>query len=143
MDMVGEAMSALHSEDQVAEETRLTASASVSTAPDLDRDVLQIGVLSLDREKRLATVKSNPPRTVELTEGEMSILVALMEHPNQVLSCNQLADVALGYEGLDKWTIENMIRSSVFRLRQKIEASPDQPHLICTVRGRGYFFSPA
>jgi DNA-binding response OmpR family regulator len=73
----------------------------------------------------------------------MSILVAMIEHPNQVLSCNQLADAALGYQGLDKWTVESLIRSCVFRLRQKIEATPGAPRLIRTVRGRGYYISLA
>jgi DNA-binding response OmpR family regulator len=66
-----------------------------------------------------------------------------MEHPNQVFSCNQLADATAGYAGLDKWTVESIVRSSVFRLRQKIEPAPDQPSLIRTVRGRGYFLALA
>ena len=63
-----------------------------------------------------------------------------MQHPNKVLSVKELANSALGYQGLDKWTLESVVRSCVFRLRQKIEPAPDSPQLICTVRGLGYFF---
>jgi DNA-binding response OmpR family regulator len=105
--------------------------------------LLHAGPLALDRQKRLVTVSTDPVRTVELTESEVSILLTLMQKPNQVFSYNQLAKSALGYEGMDKWTVESVIRSSVFRLRQKIEPGPDAPRLICTVRGRGYYFSPS
>ena len=104
---------------------------------------MDVGVLALDREKRLVTVKTDPPRIVELTEGEASILVALMQKPDQVLTPNQLAKTALGYDGMDKWTVESVVRSSVFRLRNKIEPGSDNPQLIRTVRGRGYFFCTA
>lgn len=136
-DMVGQAMEALR-ETPVAESPASKAPAQV----DLSQNLLQMGVLSLDRQKRLAILNTKPLRTVELTEGEVSILVALMEKPNQVISCNQLASVALGYAGMDKWTVENVIRSAVFRLRKKLEPDPNAPQLIHTVRGRGYFFSP-
>jgi len=141
-DMVGEAMDTLRQTEKVAAPSPIPAVLApepLALAPGL----LRVGPLMLDREKRLAMLENDPAHTVELTENEVSILVALMEHPNQVLSCNQLADAALGYEGLDKWTVESLIRSCVFRLRQKIEPSPDMPHLIRTVRGRGYFFAPA
>lgn len=82
----------------------------------------------------------NPAQPVELTESEVSVLETLMQHPNKVLSVKELANSALGYQGLDKWTLESVVRSCVFRLRQKIEPAPDSPQLICTVRGRGYFY---
>jgi DNA-binding response OmpR family regulator len=147
-DMVGEAMDTLRQTERVKEPSPILAlpipaSLAALQPPAPAPDLLRVGPLMLDRPKRLAMLENDPVHTVELTENEVSILVALMEHPNQVLSCNQLADAALGYEGLDKWTVESLIRSCVFRLRQKIEPSPDMPHLIRTVRGRGYFFAPA
>lgn len=138
LEMVGEAMEALHRKPPTETPTKPLDLFADALAPEL----LRVGDLSLDRQKRLATLTTNPPRTVELTEGEASILTALMERPNEVFTYNQLAKTALGYEGMDKWTVESIIRSSVFRLRQKIEPGPDSAHLICTVRGRGYYFSP-
>ncbi len=145
-DIVGEAMDTLRQTEKVAEPSPIPAVPALLAAfqsPAPASDLLRVGPLMLDRQKRLAMLENDPVHSVELTENEVSILVALMEHPNQVLSCNQLADAALGYEGLDKWTVESLIRSCVFRLRQKIEPSPDTPHLIRTVRGRGYFFALA
>ena len=115
----------------------------MSPAPMSVEDIIRVGVLSLDRQKRMVTLKEDPPRAVELTEGELSVLITLMEKPNQVFSYNQLAKTALGYDGMDKWTVESVTRSCVFRLRQKLELDPNTPRLIRTVRGRGYFFSPA
>jgi DNA-binding response OmpR family regulator len=146
LEMVGEAMDTLRLIEKVREPLPVPATAALPATfqpPAPEPDLFRVGPLMLDREKRLARLENDPVHTVELTENEVAILVALMEHPNQVLSCNQLADAALGYEGLDKWTVESLIRSCIFRLRQKIESSPDTPHLIRTVRGRGYFFAPA
>jgi DNA-binding response OmpR family regulator len=132
-----EAMNALDQPDRVREP------APSMPTPAMTTQVIENGMLSFDREKRMVTLQSNPPRTVELTDGEASVLVALMEKPNQVFTYNQLAKTALGYEGMDKWTVESVIRSTVFRLRHKIEGAADAPQLIRTVRGRGYFISLA
>jgi DNA-binding response OmpR family regulator len=137
--LVGEAMNVLRQ----PETTEPLPLPSVSASPMLVTETLRVGTLVIDRQKRQATLNTHPPRTVELTEGELSVLIALMEKPNHVLSYNDLAKTALGYEGMDKWTVESVIRSTVFRLRHKIEPGPDAPCLIRTVRGRGYFFSPA
>ncbi len=141
LDMVAQAMEALRQPDWGS--AYAGHATPITVSDETPSQLLDVGVLSLDREKRLVTLKTNPPRCVELTESEVSILLALMEKPNQVLTCHQLAKHALGYEGMDKWTVENVIRSSVFRLRSKIEAGADSPRLIRTVRGRGYFLSTA
>lgn len=138
LEMVGEAMSALQ---QL--ELKESVPPPASNGNGAVKNLVQVGTLALDPEKRTVILQTDPPRTIELTEGEASILMTLMEKPNEVFSYSQLAKKALGYEGMDKWTVESVIRSSVFRLRQKIEPGPNAPHLICTVRGRGYYFSPA
>lgn len=139
MEMVSEAMSALHQVEPIAvSSVAVQPATNVSTS-----NLIQVGALALDREKRLVTIKTDPPHTAELTEGEVAILMALLEKPNRVMTCNQLAKVALGYDGMEKWTVESIVRSSVFRLRNKLEPGPNAPKLIRTVRGRGYFFSLA
>ncbi len=139
--LVGAAMEALNEPVKVSPPLP-TPVATPAPIPAPSVDQVDPGVVTLDREKRQLILRMNPPRTIDLTEGELSVLVALMQKPNQVLSYNDLAKSALGYEGMDKWTVESVIRSTVFRLRHKIEAGPDAPCLIRTVRGRVYFFSP-
>jgi DNA-binding response OmpR family regulator len=102
--------------------------------------IVMAGPLTLDRQKRLVARRGAPPLTAELTEGETSVLAALMEHANQVLSCGQLMRAAMGYE-LNEQEALNQARLYIFRLRQKLETTPDSPQLIRTVRGRGYFLS--
>ena len=141
LELVGEAMNML-ADDQlpVAAPPPAPIDLPAKTALAADEDTLRVGTLTLDRQKRLAILDVNPAEPVELTESEVSVLETLMQHPNKVLSVKELANSALGYQGLDKWTLESVVRSCVFRLRQKIEPAPDSPQLICTVRGRGYFF---
>jgi DNA-binding response OmpR family regulator len=131
LSMIGDVMDALRDPNEAAP---ATPSPEPASAP------VEQAILSLDREKRMVTLKTTPPRQIELTESEVTILTTLMEKPNQVVSVNQLAK-SVGYENMDKWTVENVIRSVVFRLRQKLEAGPNAPQLIRTVRGRGYFFT--
>lgn len=144
LELVGEAMNML-ADDQVSAPPVATPPPApidlpAKTALTADEDTLRVGTLTLDRQKRLAILDVNPAQPVELTESEVSVLETLMQHPNKVLSVKELANSALGYQGLDKWTLESVVRSCVFRLRQKIEPAPDSPQLICTVRGRGYFY---
>lgn len=144
LELVGEAMNMLADDQVSAPPVAAPPSAPIDlpakTALTADEDTLRVGTLTLDRQKRLAILDVNPTQPVELTESEVSVLETLMQHPNKVLSVKELANSALGYQGLDKWTLESVVRSCVFRLRQKIEPAPDSPQLICTVRGRGYFY---
>jgi len=137
LNVIGEAVDVLRGAE--GPETKEPAPPSPPSAP---QRFLYADPLTLDRQKRLVVVTGDPPRTDELTEGEAAILTTLMEQPNEVFSCSQLASAAMGYD-LDKWEAESLVRPYIFRLRRKIEETPDTPHLIRTVRGRGYFLSLA
>jgi DNA-binding response OmpR family regulator len=118
-----------------------TASSSSLPAPSTHRErFLHAGPMTLDRHKRLVVMQGDPPRTIELTDGETAILAVLMEHPNEVLSCSEMVHVAMGYD-LDEQDAQNQVRLYVFRLRHKIEVDASKPFLIRTVRGRGYFLA--
>lgn len=101
---------------------------------------LRAGSVTLDSQKQVVTVDDDVPRQAKLTERETEVLMALMGHPDEVLSCEELARAATGYES-DPQEARNLIRPYVFRLRQKIERSASHPRIIRTVRGRGYFLS--
>jgi two-component system OmpR family response regulator len=75
---------------------------------------------------------------VELTSGEFELLLAFVEHPNRVLTRDQLLDLA---RGRGATAIDRAMDVQVMRLRRKIEADPAAPTLIKTVRNGGYIFT--
>lgn len=75
---------------------------------------------------------------VELMTAEYELLLVLLQHPQRVLSRDQLLDWTKGrsWEAYDR-----SIDVAVSRLRRKIEPNPEQPTLIKTVRNGGYLFA--
>jgi len=73
--------------------------------------------------------------SVDLSNGEFSLLGALCRAPQRVLTRDQLLSMSRLHEAevYDR-TIDVQIR----RLRLKIEADPSEPALIVTERGAGY-----
>ena len=104
------------------------------------QSALRVGKLQLDQEKRLLLVDESPARTVELTDGEATILTLFMKDPDRVLSCREITRAAWNYE-LEEWEAQALVRPYIFRLRQKVEPTPSEPQLIRTVRGRGYLLA--
>ena len=76
---------------------------------------------------------------VPLSGGEYELLAALATHPGRVLSRDQLLDLTRGREAQP---FDRSIDVQVSRLRRKIEAEPQEPVLIKTVRNGGYVFTP-
>lgn len=72
---------------------------------------------------------------VPLTRTEFQLLCEFADHPNMVLSRDQLLERVWGYEYLGD---SRLVDAHVRRLRVKIEDQPDEPKLIVTVRGMGY-----
>lgn len=92
---------------------------------------------TLDRIRRKLT--SPDGTAVSLTDGEFTLLVAFAEHPQVVLSRDQLSDLARGRNAIP---FDRSIDVQVGRLRKKIEANPEEPEIIKAVRARGYIFTP-
>ena len=98
------------------------------------QDQISLGGLTLDSASR-ATWKDGVP--VELTAREFDLLELLMRHPNRVYSREQLLNLVWGYEYAgDYRTVDVHIR----RIREKVEADPANPTLLCTKWGVGYYF---
>ncbi|MDD5036256.1 MAG: response regulator [Methylococcaceae bacterium] len=74
-----------------------------------------------------------------LTSGEFDLLAAFAEHPQRVLSRDQLLDLT---KGRIANAYDRSIDVQLSRLRRKIETDPNEPVLIKTVRGGGYLFIP-
>ena len=77
---------------------------------------------------------------VALTGGEFDLLGVLLRHPGRVLSRDFLLEQTRGREA---GPFDRTIDVQVGRLRRKIEADPDKPALIKSVRGAGYVLIPA
>ncbi|MEO0550425.1 MAG: response regulator [Pseudomonadota bacterium] len=75
---------------------------------------------------------------IELTSGEFSILLALIEHAPRVLSRDQLLDLS---RGASSNPFDRSIDTHISRLRRKLEQDPRRPALIKTVRNFGYAFA--
>ncbi len=76
---------------------------------------------------------------VALTSAEFDLLLAFCRNPNRVLSREKLLE--LMHSGL-AGPIERSIDVHVSRVRQKIEASAEDPVFIKTIRLGGYIFTP-
>jgi DNA-binding response OmpR family regulator len=71
---------------------------------------------------------------IALTDREVDILAYLVRHRQAPVSRDMLLKNVWQYqEGVDTHTLE----THIYRLRQKIEASADEPRLLLTVEG-GY-----
>jgi two-component system OmpR family response regulator len=77
---------------------------------------------------------------VPLSTGEYNLLVAFLQHPQRVLSRDQLLDLA---KGRSTASFDRSIDIQVSRLRRKIGDDGKNPRLIKTVWGGGYIFTPA
>ena len=72
---------------------------------------------------------------VPLSTGEYQLLLALVRHPNQVLSRDRLLDMTQGREAE---AFDRSIDNQISRLRRKIEPDAKNPTLVRTVWGGGY-----
>ena len=107
--------------------------APVSSAP----SGVSFGELSIDPLSREVTCAGVP---VELTAKEFDLLAFLAASPRQVFSRQQLLQQV--WSSSREWQDEATVTEHVRRVRRKIEADPDRPRWIRTVRGVGYRFEP-
>ena len=75
---------------------------------------------------------------VVLSSGEFDLLHVFIEHPQRVLSRDQLLDLSKGSDG---GAYDRAIDTLISRLRKKLEVNSKQPELIKTIWGGGYQFT--
>ena len=75
--------------------------------------------------------------SVELSNGEFSLLNALCRAPQRVLTRDQLLSMSRLHEAE---VYDRTIDVQILRLRRKIEPDPAHPRYIRTERGAGYLF---
>jgi two-component system OmpR family response regulator len=98
--------------------------------------ILMFAGWQLDIGKR--ELRSPDDVLMPLTAGEFDLLVAFAEHPQRVLSREQLLDLS---KGRDASPFDRSIDVQLSRLRRKIEADSKNPVIIKTVRNGGYIFA--
>ena len=113
------------------------ASVAVPSKKGTDRGHYRFSGWSVDILARQVIAPSGVK--VAMTGAEFDLLYALCEHPNRVLTREQLINMT---HGPTTGPFERSIDVLVSRLRQKLEADPKNPMLIETVRAEGYMFTP-
>jgi two-component system, OmpR family, alkaline phosphatase synthesis response regulator PhoP len=99
------------------------------------REVVEAGDLKLDSRTQEVLVAG---QTVALSALEFKLLHFLVSNPRRIFSRDRLLDEVWGR---DHFVTPRTVDVHVRRLREKIEAQPDNPQYLQTVRGSGYRFS--
>ncbi|MEM7768924.1 MAG: two-component system response regulator RppA [Cyanobacteria bacterium P01_A01_bin.37] len=94
---------------------------------------LTVEGIELDEANQLAY---RGDRSIELSEKESQLLAFLMQHPNQLLTHEELTQALWATESKPS---SNALVAQIRLLRRKIEAQ-HEPQLIHTVYGKGYRF---
>lgn len=100
--------------------------------PTAQKDVLQVGALKLDPNKRWV---SFGPRQTSLTPRLVTLLKYLMEHPGVVVERDELFRIVWDTEYTED---TRTLDVHISWLRQAIEDNPRVPQIIKTIRGVGY-----
>jgi DNA-binding response OmpR family regulator len=97
-------------------------------------DAIEVGGLRVDPGRREASFHGQP---VELTSGELDLLILLAAHAGQVVD---RATLYKQLRGVDADEFDRSIDLRVSRLRQKLAAIAPTAQTIKTVRGVGYLY---
>jgi len=116
---------------------RRTAEKAAAPSRSETRPILRFAGWRLDVARR--ELRSPDNALVLLSGGEFDLLLAFAEHPQRVLTRDQLIDLARGSMHA---AYDRSIDVQVSRLRYKLEEDPKSPELIRTVRNGGYLFAP-
>ena len=103
----------------------------------VDDGLIEIAGVVMDPRQREV---SSDDRPVRLTFAEFELLQCLMDRPGRLFNRQELLRAIWGDSAYrDPRAIDVHIR----HLREKLEATPEEPRLIVTVRGAGYRFAEA
>lgn len=103
----------------------------------VEQTVLAYDGLEIDPVAREVSVQGE---TVPVTAREFDLLAFLASAPRQVFTREQLLRQV--WDSSTQWQDDATVTEHVRRVRKKIEADPDRPRWLVTVRGVGYRFEP-
>ncbi|HCC78685.1 MAG: hypothetical protein A2X25_10230 [Chloroflexi bacterium GWB2_49_20] len=95
---------------------------------------LELGGLKINLGSRRVTRYGEP---IILTPTEYKLLLALMRHPGEVISAEDLVRQVWGPQYKEEI---GFVRRYIWHLRQKVEVDPEDPKYIHNERGFGYRF---
>lgn len=105
--------------------------------PPGEPSVIETRDLRLDARTQEVRVRG---REVELSTLEFKLLHFLASHPRLIFTRENLLDEVWGR---DRFVTPRTVDVHIRRLREKIEAQPERPELLQTIRGAGYRFAAA
>jgi two-component system phosphate regulon response regulator OmpR len=97
---------------------------------------IRADALTVDLRSRTASLAGAP---LDLTTTEFEILALFLQHPQTVLSRDQIME---RLRGIDWDAYNRSIDVAVSRLRHKLNDDPRRPRYFKTVWGTGYLFLP-
>src|SRR5579862_7824463 len=104
---------------------------------DADPGAVSIGPFRLDRTAYRVYLAD---RELTLTSTEFNLLEFFLTHPGRAYSREQLLESVWGEQ---RFVTPRTVDVHIRRLREQIEAQPDSPRYLTTVRGFGYRFQEA
>jgi DNA-binding response OmpR family regulator len=96
---------------------------------------LHVGDLVVDPGTRMVTLRDEE---ITLTRKEFDLLAFLASSPGRVFPREELLERVWG--STSRWQGRSTVTEHIRRVRRKIEADPERPQWILTVRGIGYRF---
>lgn len=111
---------------------RIRAVLARARRDDAGEGVLHIGALEMDLTRREVRLEGRP---LDLTPTEFRLLAVLSRHAGEALSREELASQVWGD---DRLRSGSALRRYIWLVRRKIEADPENPSRLVTVRGYGY-----
>lgn len=96
------------------------------------KSIIQAGDLVLDDISHTVTLQGMP---IDLSPREFDLLKCLMSQSGKVFSVDELINLVWGAEFIGQ---PQVVYVHIRWLREKLEADPDHPQRIITVRGIGY-----
>jgi two-component system alkaline phosphatase synthesis response regulator PhoP len=103
------------------------------TAGDIP-DVYRFGDVEVDFSRGEVRRAGKP---IDTTQLEFKLLTAFVRNRGRLLSRNQILDAVWGP---GTYVTDRVVDNHVLSLRRKIEASPQRPRYVISVRGMGYRF---
>jgi DNA-binding response OmpR family regulator len=103
-------------------------------APAHTEPPLHVGSVVLNPANRTVLING---RRVALTRTEADVLTLLMRGAGKTFTVAELLQRLWG----DQADQEDVVRTNIYRLRQKLERDPANPEYLCNRPGIGYFFT--